>query len=168
MGVSVVDGPPNGLKVGLLYEPRHDKNCFCHMQTTKAQISLSIRTVWSASLFVHCMDSIIPLVSISEISSLYLASLAAQAGLCLTWSQTPKTVFLVTRLIPYHVEAGTTKMDQQVASCNHRLYRDFAKWCWFLKVWVLLSLFDGKNWKHFDGVFKDSLSGILWHSCFRK
>ena len=50
-------------------------------------------------LFVHCLDSIIPLVSISEISSLLLASVAAQAGLSLTWSKTPKTGFLVTRLI---------------------------------------------------------------------
>ena len=46
--------------------------------------------------FFCCLDSIIPLISISEISSLYLASVAAQAGLCLTWSQTPKTGFLVT------------------------------------------------------------------------
>ena len=48
---------------------------------------------------VRCLDSIIPLVSISEIPGLYLASVAAHAGLCLTWSQTPKTGFLVTRLI---------------------------------------------------------------------
>ena len=34
---------------------------------------------------VRCLDSIISLVSISEISSLYLASVAAQADLCLTW-----------------------------------------------------------------------------------
>ena len=47
---------------------------------------------------VRCLDGMIPPVSISEISSLYLASVAAQAGLCLTWSQTPKTGFLVTRL----------------------------------------------------------------------
>ena len=47
---------------------------------------------------VRCLDSIIPLVSISEISSLYLASVAAQAGLCLALSQMPKTSFLVTRL----------------------------------------------------------------------
>ena len=52
-----------------------------------------------SAFVVRCLDSIIPLVSISEISSLYLASVAAQAGLCLTWSQTPKTGFLVTRLI---------------------------------------------------------------------
>ena len=37
-----------------------------------------------------CLDSIIPLFSISEISSLYLASVAEKAGLCLTWSQTPE------------------------------------------------------------------------------
>ena len=34
-----------------------------------------------------------------QISSLYLASVAAQAGLRLTWSKTPKTGFLMTRLI---------------------------------------------------------------------
>ena len=52
-----------------------------------------------SAFVVHCLASIIPLLSISEISSLYLASVAAQAGSCLTWSQTPKTGFLVTRLI---------------------------------------------------------------------
>ena len=46
----------------------------------------------------RCLDSIIPLVSRSEISNLYLASVAAQAGLSLPWSQTPKKSFLVTRL----------------------------------------------------------------------
>ena len=52
-----------------------------------------------STFVVRCLDSILPLVSISELSSLCLASLAAQAGLCPTWSQTPKTGFLVTRLI---------------------------------------------------------------------
>ena len=47
---------------------------------------------------VRCLDSIIPLVSISEVSSLSLASVAEQTGLSITWSQTPKTGFLVTRL----------------------------------------------------------------------
>ena len=46
----------------------------------------------------RCLDSIISLVSTSEISSLYLAFVAAQAGSSLTWSKTPKTGFLVTRL----------------------------------------------------------------------
>ena len=52
-----------------------------------------------STFVVRCLDSIIPLVSISELLSLYLGSVAAQAGLCPTWSQTPETGFLVTRLI---------------------------------------------------------------------
>ena len=40
------------------------------------------RSLVSTFVF-HCLDSKIPLVSISEISSLYLASVAAQAGLSL-------------------------------------------------------------------------------------
>ena len=51
-----------------------------------------------STFIVRCLDSIIPLVSISKIPSLYLVSVAAQAGLSLPWSQTPKTGFLVTWL----------------------------------------------------------------------
>ena len=52
------------------------------------------------SVFViRCLDSIVPLFAIFERSRLWLASVAAQAGLCLTWSQTPKIGFLVTWLI---------------------------------------------------------------------
>ena len=47
---------------------------------------------------VCCLDGIIPLFSTSKISSLYLASVAGQAGLSLPWSQTLKTGFLVMRL----------------------------------------------------------------------
>ena len=63
---------------------------------------LTISSYWCGSLIstfvVCCLVSIIPPVSISEISSLYLASVAAQASLCLTWLQTPKTGFLMRRL----------------------------------------------------------------------
>ena len=34
-----------------LYGPGHAKRVLCHMRTTKAQISLRIRAVWSAPLF---------------------------------------------------------------------------------------------------------------------
>ena len=47
---------------------------------------------------VRCLDSI-SRVSISDISCLYLASVAEQVGLSVTWSQTLKTGFLVMRLI---------------------------------------------------------------------
>ena len=46
-----------------------------------------------SAFVVRCLDSVIPLVSISEISSLHLASVAAQAGLSLTWSKTQRQVF---------------------------------------------------------------------------
>ena len=67
------------------------------MRTAKVQISLQMRSLIS-TFFVRYLDSIIPLVSISKISSFYLASVAVQAGLSLIWLQTPKTGFLVTRL----------------------------------------------------------------------
>ena len=44
---------------------------------------------------MHCLDNIISLVSISKISSLYLVSVAEQAGLSLIWSSTLKTGFLM-------------------------------------------------------------------------
>ena len=52
-----------------------------------------------STFLVRCLDSIISLVSLSEISSLWLGSVAEQAGLSLTRLETPKTGFLVTRLI---------------------------------------------------------------------
>ena len=44
-------------------------------------------------------DSTTPLLPKSEISSLQPSSVAVQPGLCGTWSETPKTGFLTTRLI---------------------------------------------------------------------
>ena len=44
-------------------------------------------------------DSTTPPLSESEVSSLLLSSVAVQPGLCGTWSKTPKTGFLRTRLI---------------------------------------------------------------------
>ena len=44
------------------------------------------------------MDSTIPLLFKSEISSLLSSSVAVHPGLCQTWSESPKTGFLRTRL----------------------------------------------------------------------
>ena len=65
------------------------------MRTTKVQISLHL----ISTFVVRFLHSIKPLVVKFEISSLYLASVAEQAGLSHTWSQTPNTGFLLTRLI---------------------------------------------------------------------
>ena len=63
------------------------KRVLCHMRTTKAQISLI------SAFVVHSSDSIISLVSRSEISRFYLVSVAEQVGLNVTWSQTLEDTF---------------------------------------------------------------------------
>ena len=69
------------------FEPRYEKICLWHIRITKAQISTFV---------VRFLYSIIPILAISEISKLHLASVAEQAGLNLTWSKIPETGFLVT------------------------------------------------------------------------
>ena len=46
-----------------------------------------------SAFVVRYLASIISLDSIAEISRLYLASVAEQAGLCLAWSETPEDTF---------------------------------------------------------------------------
>ena len=64
-----------------LIEPRHEKTCFNHVRSL------------ISTFVVRCLNSIISLVSISKISRLELASVAAQAGLSLTWSKKPEARF---------------------------------------------------------------------------
>ena len=52
-----------------------------------------------SAFVVRCLDSIISLGSIAGISRLWLASVTEQAGFSLTWSEIPKTGFLVTSLV---------------------------------------------------------------------
>ena len=46
-----------------------------------------------SAFVVRCLDSVMSLVSVTEISSLMLASLAEQASLSPTWSETPEDTF---------------------------------------------------------------------------
>ena len=39
---------------------------------------------------VRCLDSIVPILAKFKISRIYLISVGEQAGLSLTWSQTPR------------------------------------------------------------------------------
>ena len=43
-----------------------------------------------SAFIVRCLDSVTSLVSVTKISSLMLASVAEQASLSLTWSETPE------------------------------------------------------------------------------
>ena len=57
-----------------------------------ADQSAHLRSLIS-TFVVRCLDSIISIVSIPEISSLYLASVAEQSSLSLTWSKIPEETF---------------------------------------------------------------------------
>ena len=60
------------------------------------------------------IDSTIPLLSKSKSSNLETSSVAIQNGLCLTWSETPKTGFLMTRLICVQGRHRSAKSDQSL------------------------------------------------------
>ena len=46
-----------------------------------------------SAFVVRCLDSVMSLVSVTQISSLMLASVAEQASLSLTWSETNEDTF---------------------------------------------------------------------------
>ena len=74
-----------------------------------------------STFVVRCLDSIIPLFSISEISSLYIASVAAQAGLGITWSETPKTGFLVSRLNSNNANLNYEIAEKETTEASRKL-----------------------------------------------
>ena len=73
--------------------------CICEKKKNKDADQLRGDIEADRRLCFHCTDSTISLLHKSEISSLWASSVAVQSGLCGTWSETPKTGFLTTRLI---------------------------------------------------------------------
>ena len=69
------------------------------MRKKKAADQLCGNRTTDQRLCFRYMDSTIPLLPKAEISSLSPSSVTAQPSLCRTWSETPKTGFLRTRLI---------------------------------------------------------------------
>ena len=86
---------------------------------------------------VRYLDSIIPILAESKISSLQLVSVAKQAGLSLTWSETPKTGFLVTRFRfnQTFVAVGSDTVHLDRFSCSASvLFKSLWSWLTWL-VW---------------------------------
>ena len=78
----------------LTYEPRHEKTCFMpYANNDDADQPAHPRFLISAFVVCRCLDSIIAIMSKSEISRL------KRAGLHVTWSDAPKADFLVAWLI---------------------------------------------------------------------
>ena len=74
---------------------RKPANCICE---NKEADQLRGNCEADQRLYFRYIDSTIPLLSKSEISSLYPSCVVVQPDLCGTWSETPKTGFLTTRL----------------------------------------------------------------------
>ena len=107
-----------------------------------------LRSLISTFVF-RCLDSIISLVSIYEISSLYLASVAVQAGLSIPLSQTPKTGFLLTRLKLYR-KRGIS--DVQLGSntkscCNEQCYKEAEAYLVIFYIEIYLKISNFSNLK---------------------
>ena len=76
-----------------LYEAGHEKTCLMSFANNKgADQPAHPRSPISAFVF-RCLYSVMSLVSVTKISSLMLASVAEQASLSLTWSETPEYTF---------------------------------------------------------------------------
>ena len=75
------------------YEPGHEKTCLMSHANNKGADQPAHPRSLISTFVVRCLDSLISLDSIAEISRLYLAAVAAQAGLCLAWSETPEDTF---------------------------------------------------------------------------
>ena len=70
-----------------IIEPHHEKTCPMPYANNKGADQPMHSSSLIGAFVVCCLDGI------SKISSLYLASVATQAGLCLTWSQTTEDTF---------------------------------------------------------------------------
>ena len=77
----------------LIFEPGHVKTCLMSYANYKDADQPAHPRSLISTFVVRCLDSIISLDSIAEISRLWLASVAVQAGLCLAWSETPEDTF---------------------------------------------------------------------------
>ena len=76
-----------------IIEPGHEKTCRMSYANNKGADQPAHPRSLISAFVVCCLDSVISLVSVTKISSLMLASIAEQAGLSLTWSETPKDTF---------------------------------------------------------------------------
>ena len=115
------------------------KPAFCVCENKGADQLLGDREADQRLCFRYT-DCTIPLPPKSEISSLYPSSVAVQPGLCQTWSETPKTGFLTTRL--KYMSLVTRKPVLDIHSIK----------VWFTDVFVLIFVLKHIFWVHFRAI----------------
>ena len=74
-----------------------------------------------SAFVIRCLDSVMSLVSVTKISSLMLASVAEQASLSLTWSETPEYTFSH-KFSDRYVWANSADPDQTAPSSLIKVY----------------------------------------------
>ena len=74
----------------IIFEPGHEKMCLMPYANNKGADQPAHPRSLISAFVVRCPDSVITLDSVTKISSLLLASVAEQASLSLTWSETPE------------------------------------------------------------------------------
>ena len=123
-------------KTCLSNEPHREKTGLLHMRKQRRRSACGNRKADQHPCFRYT-DSTIPLLPKFEISSFEPSSMAVQPGLCRTWSKTPKTGFLTTRLIfePLHektciLHMQTTKWQISFTSvqADQGLYRSLLRY----------------------------------------
>ena len=75
------------------FEPGHEKMCLMSYANNKGADQPAHPRSLISAFVVRCLDSIMSLVGVTKNISLILASVAAQASLSLTWSETPEGTF---------------------------------------------------------------------------
>ena len=88
----------------ILYEPGNEKICLMSYAINKGADQPAHPRSLISAFVVRCLDNVTSLDSIAEISRLLLASVAAQASLCLAWSESPEDTFC--RIVA-HIKGST-------------------------------------------------------------
>ena len=75
------------------FEPGQEKTCLMSYANNKSADQPAHPRSLIGAFVVRCLGSVMSLVSLTKLSSLMLVSVAEQAGLSLTWSDTPEDMF---------------------------------------------------------------------------
>ena len=89
LNFSIYEQDQENVLFGRMNEPCHEKTGFWHMR--KQRLSTFVFATWIVRSFFYLNPKF-------QAASTEPSSVAVQPGLCRTWSETPKTGFLMTRL----------------------------------------------------------------------
>ena len=87
-----------------------------------------------SAFVVRCLASVMSLVSVTKISSLILASIAEQASLCLTWSETPEDTFSYDEAHIYRADAYSSAQNINIL-CSKPFWLNMCQSFWYGLSW---------------------------------